>query len=216
MRTRFDNELKELENSMTEMGNMCEESISLCLDALFTGNRKTAGEVIVNVSAISREERDIEALCLKLLMQQQPVATDLRVISSALKMVSDMERVGDQAGEISEIVITENLSAANDILNLKKMGTAVSKMVSNAISAFTKRDADLARSVIADDDIVDECFSKAKKKLVEIYDNREANMEYALNLLMIAKYFERIGDHAVNIAQWAIFAITGVREGNTN
>ena len=209
MRTRFDNELKELENSMTEMGNMCEESISLCLDALFTGNRKTAGEVIVNVSAISREERDIEALCLKLLMQQQPVATDLRV-------VSDMERVGDQAGEISEIVITENLSAANDILNLKKMGTAASKMVSNAISAFTKRDADLARSVIADDDIVDECFSKAKKKLVEIYDNREANMEYALNLLMIAKYFERIGDHAVNIAQWAIFAITGVREGNTN
>ncbi|MGN1390108.1 MAG: phosphate signaling complex PhoU family protein, partial [Bulleidia sp.] len=104
MRTRFDNELKELENSMTEMGSMCEESISLCLDALFTGNRKTAGEVIVNVSAISREERDIEALCLKLLMQQQPVATDLRVISSALKMVSDMERVGDQAGEISEIV----------------------------------------------------------------------------------------------------------------
>ncbi|MEE8791977.1 MAG: phosphate signaling complex protein PhoU [Erysipelotrichaceae bacterium] len=216
MRNRFDQELEELENSMTRMGAMCEQSISLCIDALFSGNRKTAGEVIVNVSAISREEREIEAICLKLLMQQQPVATDLRVISSALKMVGDMERVGDQAGDIAEIVLTENLSAANDILNLKKMADASSEMVTGAISAFTERNADKAHAVIQEDDVVDEAFNAAKQKLIEIYDKRAANMEYAVDLIMIAKYFERIGDHATNIAQWALYAITGVREGNTN
>ena len=216
MRNRFDDELRDLEDNMTQMGAMCEQSISLCIDALFTGNRKIAGEVIVNVTSISREERDIEAICLKLLMQQQPVATDLRTISSALKMVSDMERVGDQAGDIAEIVLTENLSAANDILNLKKMADEASLMVTHAIEAFTKRDAEEARSVIKEDDVVDECFANAKQKLIDIYNNREANMEYALNLIMIAKYFERIGDHATNIAQWALFAITGIREGNTN
>jgi phosphate transport system protein len=215
MRNRFDQELQELEDSMTRMGSMCEESISMCIDALFTGNRKTAGEVIVNQTAISREERDIESICLKLLMQQ-PVATDLRVISSALKMVSDIERIGDQAGDIAEICLTENLSAANDILNLKKMADETSKMVTGAISSFTQRNADLAHDVIAEDDIVDQCFVDARNKLVEIYDARQANMDYAVNLIMIAKYFERIGDHCTNIAQWALYAITGVREGNTN
>lgn len=156
-------------------------------------------------------------MCLKLLMEQQPVATDLRVISAALKMVSDLERIGDQSNDIAEIVITENLSAANDILNLRRMADVVNDMVTSSIEAFVNRDAELARHVIARDDEVDEAFNDAKQKLIEVFGGKNnVNMEYALNLLMIAKYFERIGDHTVNIAQWVLFAITGVREGNTN
>ena len=131
-------------------------------------------------------------------------------------MVSDLERIGDQSGDIAEIVVTETLSAANDILNLQEMANAVSAMVKDAINAFVDKDETLAKSVIQCDDIVDTCFVEAKKKLIEIFSGKEVNMEYALDLLMIAKYFERIGDHCVNIAQWVLFSITGVREGNTN
>ena len=212
MRNRFDTQLEHLNESMKEMGILCEDSIGNAIDSLMDGNVKKAQKVL----SISRKEREIEGICLKLLMQQQPVATDLRVISSALKMVSDLERIGDQSGDIAEIVVTETLSAANDILNLQEMANAVSAMVKDAINAFVDKDETLAKSVIQCDDIVDTCFVEAKKKLIEIFSGKEVNMEYALDLLMIAKYFERIGDHCVNIAQWVLFSITGVREGNTN
>ena len=217
MRNRFDNELQTLDETMHEMGELCESSISLCIEALMDGNPKKAQEVVAQAVTISRKEREVENMCLKLLMEQQPVATDLRVISAALKMVSDLERIGDQSNDIAEIVITENLSAANDILNLRRMADVVNDMVTSSIEAFVNRDAELARHVIARDDEVDEAFNDAKQKLIEVFGGKNnVNMEYALNLLMIAKYFERIGDHTVNIAQWVLFAITGVREGNTN
>ncbi len=216
MRNRFDTQLEHLNESMKEMGILCEDSIGNAIDSLMDGNVKKAQKVLGNVVSISRKEREIEGICLKLLMQQQPVATDLRVISSALKMVSDLERIGDQSGDIAEIVVTESLSAANDILNLQEMANAVSAMVKDAINAFVDKDETLAKSVIQCDGIVDTCFVEAKKKLIEIFSGKEVNMEYALDLLMIAKYFERIGDHCVNIAQWVLFSITGVREGNTN
>lgn len=217
MRNRFDNELQTLDKTMHEMGELCESSISLCIEALMDGNPKKAQEVVAKAVTISRKEREVENMCLKLLMEQQPVATDLRVISAALKMVSDLERIGDQSNDIAEIVITENLSAANDILNLRRMADVVNDMVTSSIEAFVNRDAELARHVIARDDEVDEAFNDAKQKLIEVFSGKNnVNMEYALNLLMIAKYFERIGDHTVNIAQWVLFAITGVREGNTN
>ena len=216
MRNRFDVQLEHLNDSMKEMGILCEESISSAIESLMDGNVKKAQKVLANVASISRNEREIENICLKLLMQQQPVASDLRVISAALKMVSDLERIGDQSGDIAEIVITEELSAANDILNLQDMANAVSAMVQDAVTAFITRDEELASSVIKCDDIVDTCFVEAKKKLVNIFTGKDVNMEYALDLLMIAKYFERIGDHCVNVAQWVIFSITGVREGNTN
>ena len=216
MRNRFDTQLEHLNESMKEMGILCEDSIGNAIDSLMDGNVKKAQKVLGNVVSISRKEREIEGICLKLLMQQQPVATDLRVISSALKMVSDLERIGDQSGDIAEIVVTESLSAANDILNLQEMANAVSAMVKDAINAFVDKDETLAKSVIQCDDIVDTRFVEAKKKLIEIFSGKEVNMEYALDLLMIAKYFERIGDHCVNIAQWVLFSITGVREGNTN
>ncbi len=217
MRNRFDNELQTLDETMHEMGELCESSISLCIEALMDGNPKKAQKVVAKAVTISRKEREVENMCLKLLMEQQPVATDLRVISAALKMVSDLERIGDQSNDIAEIVITENLSAANDILNLRRMADVVNDMVTSSIEAFVNRDAQLARHVIARDDEVDEAFNDAKQKLIEVFGGKNnVNMEYALNLLMIAKYFERIGDHTVNIAQWVLFAITGVREGNTN
>ncbi len=217
MRNRFDNELQTLDETMHEMGELCESSISLCIEALMDGNPKKAQEVVAKAVTISLKEREVENMCLKLLMEQQPVATDLRVISAALKMVSDLERIGDQSNDIAEIVITENLSAANDILNLRRMADVVNDMVTSSIEAFVNRDAELARHVIARDDEVDEAFNDAKQKLIEVFGGKNnVNMEYALNLLMIAKYFERIGDHTVNIAQWVLFAITGVREGNTN
>ena len=217
MRNRFDNELQTLDETMHEMGELCESSISLCIEALMDGNPKKAQEVVAKAVTISLKEREVENMCLKLLMEQQPVATDLRVISAALKMVSDLERIGDQSNDIAEIVITENLSAANDILNLRRMADVVNDMVTSSIEAFVNRDAELARHVIARDDEVDTAFNDAKQKLIEVFGGKNnVNMEYALNLLMIAKYFERIGDHTVNIAQWVLFAITGVREGNTN
>lgn len=216
MRNRFDTQLEHLNSSMKDMGGLCETSITYAIESLMDGNVKKAQNVLGNVVSISRKEREIEGICLKLLMQQQPVASDLRVISSALKMVSDLERIGDQSGDIAEIVVTEHLSAANDILNLREMANAVNAMVSDVVTAFVNKDASLARAVIQCDDVVDTCFKEAKQKLIDLFSGKDVNMEYALDLLMIAKYFERIGDHCVNIAQWVLYSITGIREGNTN
>lgn len=151
-------------------------------------------------------ERDIETLCLKLLLRQQPVAGDLRQISAALKMITDMERIGDQAEDIAEIIAFLNGRSGAECGDIDKMAKAATKMVTNSIEAFVKRDVELAKEVIAQDDIVDDYFNRVKQDLIERISSDPSDGEFALDLLMIAKYFERIGDHATNIAEWVMFS----------
>lgn len=159
-------------------------------------------------------ERDIETLCLKLLLRQQPVAGDLRQISAALKMITDMERIGDQAEDIAEIIAFLNGRSGAECGDIDKMAKAATKMVTNSIEAFVKRDVELAKEVIAQDDIVDDYFNRVKQDLIERISSDPSDGEFALDLLMIAKYFERIGDHATNIAEWVMFSVTGVHVQN--
>jgi phosphate transport system protein len=213
MRNRFDDELMVLRDSMKQTGVLCESSIEDATDALLSGNFRHAQDAVEIHTRIHHSTRDIESICLKLLMQQQPVASDLRLISSALKTVYDLERIGEMSADISEIVINEQLSAASDILNLKEMSNSVIVMVHDSIESLNTKDVKLAASVIEMDDTVDADFINSKKLLVERF-TKDANVEYALNLLMIAKYFEKIGDHAVHIAKWAVYNATGVRDAD--
>lgn len=208
MRSRFDDQLESLQDSMTQMGDKCLMAITDTIEALNTGNEKLASSVISRTRNIHRDEREIENICLKLLMQQQPVASDLRMISASLKAVYDLERISDVAADIAEIVLHEHVSTAVDILRMKDMANAARSMVYDSIKALNTKDAALAKSVIDTDDIVDEAFNHAKTTLIDKF-SKDANVEYALNLLMVAKYFEKIGDHAVNIAQWAMYDATG-------
>ena len=192
------------------MGSLCEEVIALASRALTEGDRELAAKVAPLDEEIDQKERTIESLCLKLLLQQQPVARDLRQISAALKMITDMERIGDQADDISEIIIyLGGRTAEHDDL-LRSMARATIKMVTESVDAYVKHDTILAEKVIADDDTVDDYFEQVKRALIGKIAANPDDGEYALDLLMIAKYFERIGDHAVNIAEWVIFSITGV------
>ena len=210
MRNRFDAQLEELQESMVEMGNACIHALADTKEALLNGNHKKAKEVLTSSMAIRRMERNIEGLCLKLLLQQQPVASDLRVISSALKSVYDLERIGDVTGDIANLILKENVSIASDILNLSAMAEQTGIMVRQAIESLTTQNKELAEKTIAMDDSVDACFKQAKKTLAQRFTGNNTGMEYALNLLMVAKYFEKIGDHAVNIANWAFFSATGI------
>ena len=212
MRSRFDEQLDALHQEMIAMGGLCEKAIALSAKALLEGNRSLTLDVPRLSAQIDQHERDIESLCFKLLMRQQPVARDLRVIFAALKMVTDMERIGNQSADIAEIIATANISAKDESIPIHEMAVATIKMVSDSIEAFIKQDLDIASAVVAYDDVVDGCFDKAKRALIRRVTDAEADGEYALDLLMIAKYFERIGDHAVNIAQWVRFSITGSRE----
>ena len=210
MRSRFDEQLALLNRELIEMGSLCEEVIALASRALTEGERELAAKVAPLDEEIDQKERAIESLCLKLLLQQQPVARDLRQISAALKMITDMERIGDQADDISEIIIyLDGRTAEHDDL-LRSMARATIKMVTESVDAYVKHDTILAEKVIADDDTVDDYFEQVKHALIGKIAANPADGEYALDLLMIAKYFERIGDHAVNIAEWVIFSITGV------
>lgn len=209
MRSKFDEQLEQLHKGLITMGALCENAIAMSAKALTNGDLTLAEKVPEMTAEIDRKEREIENMCMRLLLQQQPVAADLRVISSAMKMVTDMERIGDNSGDIAEIITMANISAASDTLNIKAMAAAVIKMVTESIDAFVKRDIELAKQVVDYDDVVDGHFNEVKKLLIELLSKTEANGEYALDLLMIAKYFERIGDHAVNIAQWVLFSITG-------
>lgn len=213
MRNKFDEQLELLNIELIEMGSMCEQTISNAVKALTSKDVEAARMVIEKDSEIDNKEREIESLCLKMLLQQQPVAKDLRQISSALKMITDMERIGDQAADIAEIVTLSNISS-DQLLDIAKMGEATMKMVTESIDAYVKRDLDLARKVIDDDDIVDDFFNEIKDELIELISNNKSNGEYAIDLLMIAKYFERIGDHATNIAEWVEFSITGEHKGS--
>ena len=212
MRSRFDEQLTLLSRELIEMGALCEEVISMASTALMDGNATLARRVAPLDSEIDHKERSIESMCLKLLLQQQPVARDLRQISAALKMITDMERIGDQAEDISEIVQFLNGRTVENADLLQEMSRAVIKMVTESVDAFVKHDIMLAEKVVKDDDVVDSCFTTVKRKLIDAIAANPSDGEYALDLMMIAKYFERIGDHAVNIADWVIFSVTGVHK----
>ena len=208
-----DEQLAQLNRELTEMGALCEEVIALAAKALLEGDNKLAAMVAPLDSELDQKERDIESLCLKLLLQQQPVARDLRQISAALKMITDMERIGDQAEDIAEIV-TYMESECDDSTLLREMAKATIKMVTESVDAYVRRDTELAAMVIAEDDIVDDYFNQVKKELIAEISKNPISGEQTLDLLMVAKYFERIGDHAVNIAEWVIFSVTGIHKSS--
>ena len=205
MRNRFDEQLELLNNSLISMGALCETAIADTIRALLTHDLRLAEEVIAT-------DKEIEALCLKLILHQQPVARDLRQISAALKMITDMERIGDQAADIAEIVTYTDLSESTNGSHIAEMGAATTKMVTEAVEAFVRRDRTMAQSVVAYDDVVDDLFSSVKHDIMQMIAADPARGEQAVDILMISKYLERIGDHAVNIAEWVIFAITGKHE----
>ena len=209
MRSRFDEQLALLNRELIEMGALCEEVIALSAQALTEGNAELAARVAPLDQEIDRKEREIESLCLKLLLQQQPVAKDLRQISAALKMITDMERIGDQAEDIAEIVAFLGGRGTEDSELLRDMARSTIRMVSGSVDTYVKRDVPLAEKVIAEDDVVDDYFTRVKKALISRIAADPTDGEFALDVLMIAKYFERIGDHAVNIAEWVIFSVTG-------
>lgn len=209
MRNRFDEQLDTLNKELVLMGTLCEKAISSAVKYLTDGDEKMKEECIHSDNCIDRKERDIETLCMSLLLHQQPVARDLRVVSSALKMISDMERIGDQASDIAEISPFITNSDMENKTHIVQMAEATIKMVTDSVDSFVKKDTNLAYSVIACDDIVDKLFDKIKSELIKAISESSENAEVLIDLLMIAKYFERIGDHAENIAEWVIYCITG-------
>ncbi len=214
MRSKFEEQLQLLNKEMVTMGAFCENAIASAAKALIENDKTLAQQVFDLDPQIDQKEKDIETLCLKLLLQQQPVAKDLRIISSALKMITDMERIGDQASDIAEIMTMSNIHA-DDTLSLAQMARETIKMVTESIEAFVRSDLTLAQEIICYDDVVDKLFYTVRSELIEMIKRGDINAEYLIDLLMIAKYFERIGDHATNIAEWVVFSITGVRpEGN--
>ncbi len=213
MRSRFDEQLERLNTKMIEMGAQCESLIALVVKALLDGDTAKANSVKGQGQQIDQLEREIEGICLKLLLQQQPVAQDLRTISAALKMITDMERIGDQAEDIAEIVVFLNGRTGSECRGIRTMAEATIHMVTSSIDAYVRRDLTLARAVCAYDDVVDAAFADSKQSLIHMLAENTADGEYALDLLMIAKYLERMGDHAVNIARWVEFSVTGVHEG---
>ena len=220
MRIRFDEQLKQLNKEMINMGTMIEESIGDAVKALMKQDVELAQKVMAGDEEIDRTERKIEDLCLRLLLQQQPVARDLRNISAALKMVTDMERIGDHAADISEMTIlmadSDYEKSAINMDVIKDMAKETTDMVIKSVDAFVNKDLDLAHWVINRDDVVDDLFDNFKKELIQKINENVKNGEMATDMLMVAKYFERIGDHATNIAEWVIYSITGKHEDEEN
>ncbi len=210
MRNKFDSQLEKLNLELITMGALCEDAISASVKAMLDGDDALCDKVFATDAEIDQKERDIEAICMKLLLQQQPVARDLRVISSALKMISDMERIGDQASDIAEITKFIKNSSVQSRVHISDMAAAATKMVTDSVESFVKKDLSLARAVMEYDDKVDNLFGCVKDELVRLIAEDRANGEFCIDLLMIAKYLERIGDHAVNIAEWVEYSITGV------
>ena len=214
MRNKFDQQLEMLHVELIKMGALCEDAVSSAIEALEKNDIVSADSALDTDAEIDQKERDIERMCMKLLLQQQPVATDLRIVSAALKMITDMERVGDLASDIAEIsryIIESGMSINDDI---RKMAKEAIKMVTDSVDSFVKKDLELARKVIAYDDVVDEWFAKLKSDVIEMIAKDSTNGEYYIDIIMIAKYLERIGDHATNIAEWVEYSITGVRSKN--
>jgi phosphate transport system protein len=215
MRNRFDSQLEVLNNGIIEMGALVEEALNSSIEALLKFNKELAQKVIVGDKEIDQKMKDIETLCLRLLLSQQPVARDLRLISASLKMVSDLERIGDQAADIAEIIneSSEKDGAPAKLVAIPPMGAATVKMLTQSVDAFVRKDLELARHVIESDDEVDALFAAAKKELIESIKSNAGDAEAVINSMMVAKYLERIGDHASNVSGWVIFAVTGKRHG---
>ena len=209
MRNKFDSQLERLNLELITMGSLCEDAISASVKGFLDDDDALCQKAVETEDEINRKERDIEGICMKLLLEQQPVARDLRVISSALKMISDMERIGDQAYDIAEIAKFVKNSNVKSKIHIKDMAAAATKMVTDSVDSFVKKDVELARAVMAYDDKVDNLFNCVKDELVQLITEDKANGEFCIDLLMIAKYLERIGDHAVNIAEWVEYSITG-------
>ncbi len=209
MRSMFDQQLKTLNEEMLYMGGLCEDTIQQTIEALMSGDVKKARDLNNMMSRLTQQERSIENICLKLLMQQQPVARDLRTISSSLKMVTDMERIGIQACEIAEIIAAGNVVRATDKVDFQELSDEVGHMVQMAMMAYDKKNLDLADEVIKYDDVVDKLFCDIRGDLIKQLKDDTNDAECFIDMLMIDKYFERIGDHAVNIASWVKFSITG-------
>ncbi len=218
MRNSFDDKLDRLNNLLIEMGTLIESSINITVEALLNQDIEHAKKTMNIEVEIDTKEDEIEDLCYNILLRQQPVARDLRIVSSALKMVTDMERIGDQAKDISEIIIhlcETNMSYKTDLINIQiqKMAEETKKMVTGSIDAFVAKNLELAHKIIESDDIVDGLFLTVRNDIIEFIKNNSANgnskPEEAIDFLMIAKYFERIGDHSCNIAEWVVYSITG-------
>ena len=208
MRNKFDEQLKNLNDEMIKMGTMIEANIQKAIEALVKSDVELAKNIMEKDSLIDQKQRDIEAICFNLLIQQQPVAKDLRAITAAMKMVTDMERIGDHAADISEItIVLADKDKTKGYDTIIKMASEASVMLIESIDAFTEKDKIKAKDVIENDDVVDRLFCESKSELIEIIKNDPKRGEQELDMLMIAKYLERIGDHATNIAEWVIYAI---------
>ena len=216
MRNRFDQQLEKLNVELVTMGALCEDALTYAIRALFDRESDMAERAEEAEKQIDRMEREIEAICMRLLLQQQPVARDLRVISSALKMIGDMERIGDQAADIAEIVKYLKEDDVPNLRHLREMSDFAAGMVTASINSFVRQDLDLAKKVILDDDVVDGYFEKVKETLIGLIADGDKDGAFLLDLLMIAKYIERIGDHATNIAEWVIYSITGEHPEESN
>ena len=209
MRNVFDSQLNTLHRKLIEMGSACETAIDLAVKALLEGNADIAHEAASHDREIDQMERDIETICLKMLLQQQPVARDLRQISAAMKIITDMERIGDQAEDIGEIVPFLKGRTGVECEDIRLMAETAQQMVRSSIDAYVNQDMALVKKVISMDDIVDDAFDRTKETLIHMISCNREDGQYCLDLLMIAKYLERIGDHATNIAEWVEFSITG-------
>lgn len=217
MRNRFDRQLQLLDEQITHMGELCQTAIAKATKALEAGSLEQAKAIMEADEEIDQMEKDIERLCLKLLLQQQPVARDLRRISAVLKMITDMERIGDQTADIAEIIISSGHNRATDIKEIATMAAAASRMVRDSVTAYVTKDLELAKKVMEDDDIVDNLFVAIRDELEEyIRAEKGQNGKHIFDLIMVTKYLERIGDHATNIAEWVEFSITGVHRNGTS
>ena len=210
MRNTFQEQLEQLNVELIKMGALCEEAISAATKAYLEGDRELGKRTGRLEQEIDNKERDIEGQCMKLLLRQQPVAGDLRRISAAMKMITDMERIGDQAEDIVDLVPKMKQGAGDNYLKIREMANAARYMVTEAVNAFVRQDLELATAVTDYDDVVDDYFNRIKSDILDFIAGNPGEGEYALDLLMVAKYFERIGDHATNIAEWVIFSVTGV------
>ena len=216
MRNRFDQQLEKLNVELVTMGALCEDAVTYAIRALFDRESDMVERAEEAERQIDQMEREIESICMKLLLQQQPVARDLRVISSALKMIGDMERIGDQAADIAEIVKYLKEDEVPNLGHLREMSDFAAGMVTASINSFVRQDLDLARKVILDDDVVDGYFEKVKEALIGLIAEGDRDGAFLLDVLMIAKYIERVGDHATNIAEWVVYSITGEHPEESN
>lgn len=215
MRNRFDQQLEQLNEDLIELGALCKEAVADAMSALLQSDRQARQKTFLTEYEIDHKERDIESLCMKLLLQQQPVARDLRVISAALKMISDMERIGDQASDIADIVKFLEGSDITEHVHIQQMAEAAMKMLTDSIESFVKKDLLLARKVMKEDDVVDALFNQVKSEIIQVIAENPKQGEQCIDTLMIAKYFERIGDHVVNIAEWVEYSVTGIHKEHT-